>query len=244
MKDALHIKYPWPPEAAPAAEKAIRVALGGGAGSAGGAGMTGMVMAYPTETAYALGGNALLPEVAAAVYRLKGRPPSKALLLLVDGRAGAGPWVEETPPEAEALMARFWPGPLTLVFRASPRLPPHLPDARGTVALRWSPHPLIAEIHRIGGGQHRLGGMPLIGTSANRSGGPDPHTAQEVMEAHPSGIGLLIDGGRVGSGAGTQRSTTAPSTLVDTTVRPFKVLRPGAIALEDLRAVVPDIEGL
>lgn len=205
------IRYPWPDEAvAP-----LRAALQGGE-----------VMTYPTETSYALGGNALLPEVTEAVFRLKGRPAQKALLLLVDGSAGLTGWVQEVTPAAEALMEHFWPGPLTLVFQAGPSLPTHLPDDRGTVALRWSPHPLI-------GALLRLGGVPLIGTSANPSGARNLHTVSEVLDAFPQGVGLALDGGPTSGGP--------PSTLVDTTVSPARVLREGVIPQAALQAALPSI---
>jgi len=206
------LRYPWPHAKAAGAEARVCEALAGGA-----------VMTYPTETAYALGGNALLPRVAEAVYRLKGRPRDKPLLLLIDGRGGLEGWARDVRPATRVLMARFWPGPLTLVLRAGAALPPHLADARGTVALRWSPHPLIAELLR-------LGGVPLIGTSANVSGAPDSATLPEVLASFPAGIALALDGG------------TAPrglvSTVVDTTVRPYRVLREGAIAAADIRSTL------
>lgn len=220
MSDMQRIHHPWPPESTMEMEEVVRAAL-----------EDGMVMAYPTETAYALGGNALLPWVADAVFRLKGRPAAKALLLLIDGSAGVDAWAEDVSPEAEALMERFWPGPLTLVFKASHSLPAHLIDPRGTVALRWSPHPCIDTLLRIGR-------APLIGTSANISGRGDPHTADDVLTTHPSGIDLLIDGGPTPGGATTHGS---PSTLVDTTTHPFQVLRPGALDSGALRTVVPDL---
>ena len=127
----------------------------------------GAVMTYPTETAYALGGNALLPGVAEAVFRLKERPRDKALLLLIGGREELERLTRGVAPVAEALMSRFWPGPLTLVFHAAQGLAPHLADRRGTVALRWSSHPCTETLLR-------LGGAPLIGTSANPSGAPNP----------------------------------------------------------------------
>lgn len=203
------VKPPWDDATA----AALRAALHDGA-----------VMAYPTETSYALGGNALLPQVAAAVYELKGRPAHKALLLLVDGAAGLEGWVDGVTPTAATLMERFWPGPLTLVFAAGPRLPGHLCDERGTIALRWSPHPLIDALLRIGG-------VPLIGTSANPSGGEGLHTVDDVLAAFPRGIGWVLDGGRTSGGA--------PSTLVDTTVSPPRILREGAIPRAVLQAALP-----
>lgn len=204
-------RYPW--DDATAAE--LRAAL-----------QASTVMTYPTETSYALGGNALLPEVTEAIYVLKGRPRDKAMILLVDGADGLAGWVREVTPVAGALMERFWPGPLTLVFAAGRNMPPHLVNERGNVALRWSPHPLI-------GALLRLGGVPLIGTSANLSGARPLHTVGEVLETFPQGIDLALDGGRTSGGA--------PSTLVDTTVSPVRVLREGSVPRVAIHAVLPNI---
>lgn len=205
------VRYPWHEADAAQLRSALR---------------EGAVMTYPTETSYALGGNALLPEATAAVFALKGRPREKAVLLLVDGSDGLTGWVREVTPTAAALMEHFWPGPLTLVFAAGPNLPPHLVDERGTVALRWSPHAVIAALLR-------LGGAPLIGTSANRSGGPPLHTVDDVLGAFPEGVHLAVDGGRTSGGP--------PSTLVDTTVAPARVLREGAVPRVALQAALPNV---
>ncbi len=183
----------------------------------------GRVLTYPTETTYALGGNALVPALVESIYRLKGRDPEKPLLLLIDGSRGLADWVGGVPPGAAVLMERFWPGPLTLVFRAGRGLPPHLPDARGTVALRWSPHLLVAELLA-------LGGVPLIGTSANRSGTPDLNSVQAVLAAFPGAPLLAVDGGPPPGGL--------PSTVLDVSERPFRVLRPGAVAIGEIRAAL------
>jgi L-threonylcarbamoyladenylate synthase len=203
------IRFPWLESAAPQLRQALQ---------------NGTLMTYPTETSYALGGNALLPQVAEAVRALKGRPADKALLLLVDGTAGLEGWVREVPPSAAALMEHFWPGPLTLVLEAGPTLPAHLRAGRGTVALRWSPHPLVAALLR-------LGGVPLIGTSANPSGTPSLHSLGEVLGAFPQGIGLALDGGHTSGGA--------PSTLVDATAAPPRVLREGSVPRAALQAALP-----
>ncbi|MDH5752131.1 MAG: L-threonylcarbamoyladenylate synthase [Deltaproteobacteria bacterium] len=180
----------------------------------------GGVLSYPTETAYALGGNALLPQVAREVYRLKERSPDKALLLLIDGGRGVEELARGVSPEARRLMERFWPGPLTLVFHSAPGLPAHLPDRRGTVALRWSPHPLLAALHG-------LKSVPLIGTSANLSGEPPLLTAGQVREHFPRGLAAVLDGGQTPGGL--------PSTLVDTTCSPACILRRGAIEEQAIR---------
>ena len=204
MTTMQRIRHPWAPESAEEHEAAVHKALS-----------SGLVMAYPTETAYALGGNALLPAVVESVYRLKGRPQAKALLLLIDGSQGVAPWAKNVSPGAEALMARFWPGPLTLVFEASPELPEHLRDDRGTVALRWSPHPCIDTLLR-------LGGVPLIGTSANLSGQSPAFSAEEVRRVFGDAVRLGIDGGI--------RNPGPVSTVLDTTVVPFVMVRRGAIS--------------
>lgn len=214
----------------------------------------GHLLAYPTETAFALGGNALLPKVTQGVYRLKRRGADKALLLLVDASRGVDAWAREASPAALTLMREFWPGPLTLVFHAAPHLPPHLADARATVALRWSPHPIIRDLLALGnaleagreaahpgGMAARPGGMALVGTSANNSGSPSLYTARDVLAAFPAppgtqtntiveaGLALVIDarGGDTGKDA---ISNMPVSTVVDTTVDPPAVLREGAVS--------------
>jgi len=197
----------------------------------------GGVLAYPTETSYALGGNALLPGVVEAVYRLKQRPVEKSLLLLIGGVEAVARWCGEPPPGAGELMRRFWPGPLTLVLPAGPALPAHLPDARGTIALRWSPHPLLATLFTRWEG-------PLIGTSANPSGEPPAQDADAVLRYFPHGMTGVLDGGVLPAGQGLSNSTAGgvlPSTIVDTTTTPMRVLRAGAVDAALLREVVPEL---
>jgi L-threonylcarbamoyladenylate synthase len=183
----------------------------------------GEALTFPTETSYALGGNALSAALVATIYRLKGRERGKPLLLLVDGGAGLERWARDVPAAARALVARFWPGPLTLVLRAGPALPAHLGDERGTVALRWSPHPAVAELLA-------LGGVPLIGSSANRSGTPPLHSVAAVLGAFPGEPLLALDGGPTAGGP--------PSTVLDATVMPFTVVREGAISVAEIRAAL------
>ena len=197
----------------------------GGSRAAGQALAEGRVMAYPTETSYALGGNALDTELVERIFALKGRSEAKALLLLIEGQAQARELTVEIGPAVEALMNACWPGPLTLVLRAGPKLPAHLRNERGTVALRHSPHPAVAELLRIAG-------APLIGTSANRSGGPAALEAGKVAAIFAGAVELIVDAGEAPGGA--------PSTLLDVTARPFRVLRAGAVSLETLRGVLAD----
>lgn len=176
-------------------------------------------MAYPTETSYALGGNAWDEEVVEKVYRLKGRDAEKALLVLIDRETHLAASARNIHPAALRLMDTHWPGPLTLVLHAATQLPSHLKDRRGTVALRESPHPVVGELLRIGG-------VPLIGTSANKSGALPAHSAEEVRRSFAEAVGLIVDGSKTPGGP--------PSTVVDTTVLPFRVLREGAVSSETL----------
>lgn len=180
----------------------------------------GRVMTYPTETSYALGGNALSAGLVEAVYRLKGRERDKRVLLLVDGSGDLSPWVRDVPEAARFLMRALWPGPLTLVLRAGADLPAHLADERGNVAVRWSPHPVVAELLAVGG-------VPLIGTSANRSGAPSLNDADSVLRAFRTAPLLAIDGGPAAGGP--------PSTVLDATVFPFRIVREGAFSRARLR---------
>lgn len=187
---------------------------------------SGRVMTYPTESSYALGGNALNPALVHAIYRLKGRERGKPLLLLVDGSGDLSPWVRDIPEAARRLMRVLWPGALTLVLHGATGLPAHLPDERGTVAVRWSPHPIVAELLA-------LGRVPLIGTSANRSGAPSLNDANAVLRVFPAEPILAIDGGPASGGP--------PSTVLDATVFPFRIVREGALSRAQLReALSPD----
>ena len=197
----------------------------------------GLVMSYPTETSYALGGNALAPALVEAVFGLKGRENAKALLLLIAGERQARELTGRIDPAAGALMKACWPGPLTLVLWAGAELPAHLRDERGTVALRHSPHPVVAELLRIGG-------APLIGTSANHSGQSAAQSAGEVAAIFGEAVAVTIDDGVDRIIGGRTAAGGAPSTVLDATKRPFRVLREGAVCNRILRdALVADFPG-
>jgi L-threonylcarbamoyladenylate synthase len=184
---------------------------------------SGRVMAYPTETSYALGGNALHPHLVDEIYRLKGRDRSKPLLLLLDGGRDLTGWVRDLPEAARLLIRSVWPGPLTLVVHAGPALPPHIQDDRGRVAVRWSPHPALAALFTVA---H----VPLIGTSANLSGTPSLNDAGDVLRAFGTEPLIAIDGGPAPGGL--------PSTVLDTTVIPFAIVREGATPVARIRALL------
>jgi L-threonylcarbamoyladenylate synthase len=177
----------------------------------------GGLVAFPTETFYGLGADALDPDAVARVFRAKGRPPDKPLLLLVDSLAMAAAVALEIPPRARELIARHWPGPLTLVLRARPHLPSALSAGTGTIGVRIPGHVVARALVSAAG-------VPVTAPSANRHGYPSPRTAEDVQRGLGAAVDLLLDGGPTAGGE--------PSTLVDVTVAPFRVLRAGAVVLD------------
>jgi L-threonylcarbamoyladenylate synthase len=186
-----------------------RAALGAAALALAGGG----VVAFPTETFYGLGVAALDRGAVRRIFELKGRPESKPVLLLVDSIAMAEALGEVGAP-ARALMARHWPGALTLVLRARPGVPEEVTAGTGTVGVRLSPHPVAL-------GLVRALRAPVTAPSANPSGLEPPTTASALLAYFRDAIDLVLDGGRTAGGA--------PSTVLDTTVDPPRVLRQGAV---------------
>ena len=192
----------------------------------------GQVLAYPTETVYGFGGS-IDHESVEALVRLKGRPPSKPFLILIEGSAMIARLDLHLPTYAAHLAARHWPGPLTLVLRGGDRrVPARLRGPEGGVAVRWTSHPGLARL------LHAYG-QPITSTSANRPGVPPAMTAAEIADQWSDAIGRrvlrVLDGGRL--------TPSAPSTVVDCTGRRPRVIRPGAISSATLRESVPDLIG-
>lgn len=183
----------------------------------------GEVVAFPTETVYGLGANALDEEAVRKVFALKGRPDDNPLIAHVADRRMLARLVTRVPPAARALADRFWPGPLTLVLPKRPSVPDTVTAGLPTVAVRMPSHPVALALIRAAG-------VPLAAPSANRSGRPSPTTAAHVAEDFP-GL-LVLDGGPCAHGL--------ESSVVALEPRP-RLLRPGAIPLEALRELVPDL---
>ena len=190
------------------------------------------VLAYPTETVYGFGGGIDRDSVDALVD-LKSRPPAKPFLLLV-----AGPDMLERldlrlPSYASHLVARHWPGPLTLVLSGGERrVPDRLRGPEGGIAVRWTPHPGISRLIRAHGDA-------ITSTSANRPGVPPATSAAEILTQWAGAVArgrlLVLDGGTL--------TPSAPSTVVDCTGRHPRVIRPGAIPASVLRQTVPNLVG-
>lgn len=176
----------------------------------------GGLVAFPTETFYGLGALALDPRAVRRVFEVKGRSGSRPLLVLVDSIAMAEDLVAEVPAAARDLMARHWPGALTLVFRATRKVPEELTAGTGTIGIRLSSHPVAR-------GLVRAVGHAVTAPSANPEGAVPP-TAAEAVLAHFDGvIETVLDGGPTAGGP--------PSTVLDVTVDPPSVLRRGAVVL-------------
>lgn len=172
-------------------------------------------MGFPTETFYGLGAAISREDAVARIFRLKGRPDSKPLLILVESVAMAET-VAEVSADARALMARHWPGALTLVLRARSAVPVLVTAGTGTVGVRHSAHPLASALVR------RLD-APVTAPSANLTGEAPPTSAAEVLQVFDGQIEAVIDGGRTAGGL--------PSTVLDLTVSPPCVRRQGAVVL-------------
>jgi L-threonylcarbamoyladenylate synthase len=175
----------------------------------------GGLVAFPTETFYGLGAAAGCEAALARIFQVKGRSPDKPLLVLVSSVAMAEA-VAEIPAEARALMARHWPGALTIVMRARPDVSSRITAGLGTIGVRHSPHRVASVL------VERLG-TPITAPSANRSGGPPPVTAGEVLGALDAQIDMVLDGGHTAGGPA--------STVLDLTIAPPLVRRQGAVTL-------------
>jgi L-threonylcarbamoyladenylate synthase len=188
----------------------------------------GDLVAFPTETVYGLGANALDPTAVARIFTAKGRPAGNPLIVHAPDTAAARTLVAYWPSEAQQLAERFWPGPLTLVLPRQPIVPNAVTAGGPTVAVRVPAHPVALALLRACG-------LPLAAPSANRSTRLSPTRAEHVLDGLADRIDLLLDAGPTAGGI--------ESTVIDLTVRPPRLLRPGLITVADLEAVVGLISG-
>ncbi len=184
----------------------------------------GGVVAFPTETVYGLGANALDLRAVEAIFKAKGRPQDNPLIVHIGEKHQVEAFAREIPPQARLLMNRFWPGPLTLVLKKTEQIPTVVTAGLDTVAIRVPDHPIALALL-----QHTE--FPLAAPSANLSGRPSPTRAEHVYADLKGKIPAILDGGETGWGV--------ESTVLDCTTWPFRLLRPGGITLEDLRLLVP-----
>ncbi len=187
----------------------------------------GGLVAFPTETVYGLGGNALDPNASGKIYAAKGRPSDNPLIAHIADRAELDALVTEITPEAEKLMDLYWPGPMTLVFPKSDKVPYSTTGGLDTVAVRMPSHPIARALIRAAG-------VPIAAPSANVSGRPSPTKAEHVLEDMNGRIEMIIDGGEVGIGL--------ESTIIDTTGETPTLLRPGFISQEMLKEALGQVD--
>jgi len=177
----------------------------------------GGIVAYPTETFYGLGVNALDEKAVNKLFIVKKRPTSKPISILISDLNWLQRLVKRIPPVAEELISQYWPGPLTIVFEANKTLPENLTAGTGKIAIRISSHPLA---QRLG----QLSSTPITATSANLSQMPPPISPEEIDEELKRHIDAILNGGKT---AGDM-----PSTIIDVTIQPPVILRKGVITLD------------
>ena len=177
----------------------------------------GGIIAFPTETFYGLAADAVNEKAVGKIFPLKGRGFQNPIALIIAGDRHLQGLVAEIPDAARVLMRAFWPGPLTLVFKAAATVSPKLTADTGRIGIRVSSHPIAASLAEALDG-------PITATSANLSGGAENVTAREVLQCLGEGMDAVIDGGPSPGGRG--------STFLDMTADPPVVLREGAVPNE------------
>lgn len=187
----------------------------------------GGLVAFPTETVYGLGADALNEEAAQKIYAAKGRPSDNPLIVHIADMEALGRIAESIPKEAKTLAEAFWPGPLTMIFRKKECVPSGTTGGLSTVAVRMPSDEIARELIRQGGGY-------IAAPSANVSGRPSPTTAQHVYEDMKGRIPMILDGGPVRIGL--------ESTIVDLTEEHPVILRPGYITLSMIRSITGEAE--
>lgn len=185
------------------------------------------LVAFPTETVYGLGGDAMDPEAAAKIYVAKGRPSDNPLIIHIADIKSLEDIAREIPEAAKRLAEAFWPGPLTMIFRKQAGVPPSTTGGLDTVAVRMPSHPIAIELIR-------QSGVYIAAPSANISGRPSPTKAEHVIEDLSGRIDMILDGGSVGIGL--------ESTIVDLSgVEPI-ILRPGYITKKMLEELIGRVQ--
>jgi len=187
----------------------------------------GGIVAFPTETVYGLGANALETQASAKIYAAKGRPSDNPLIAHIASIDDLPKLAAKIPEAGRKLAEKYWPGPLTLVFPKKEIVPYGTTGGLDTVAVRMPSDPIATRLIR-------LAGVPVAAPSANTSGRPSPTRAEHVIEDLNGKIEMIIDGGEVGIGV--------ESTIVDVSGEIPTLLRPGAITMEMLKETVGEVE--
>ena len=186
----------------------------------------GGLLGIPTETVYGLGADALNETAVLHIFEAKGRPQDNPLIIHIPDLSWLPRYCQNIPPAAYALARRFWPGPLTMILPRREIVPLRTTGGLSTVGVRCPDHPLTLEVIR-------RAGVPIAAPSGNTSGRPSPTTAQHMVEDMWGKIDGIVDGGPCAVGV--------ESTIIDLTVTPPRLLRPGGLPLEALEEVLGEV---
>lgn len=188
--------------------------------------VAGDIVAFPTETVYGLGANAFSEQAVAKIFAAKGRPGDNPLIVHISSLNQVDDVAASVSDQARALMKAFWPGPLSIILPKSSTIPDSVTAGLTSVAVRFPSNPIAHALINAAG-------LPVAAPSANRSGLPSPTTASHVFDDMNGRIPLLLDGGPCAVGV--------ESTVVDCTVDPPLILRPGAVTAEMMRSVIGEV---
>ncbi|MBZ0286184.1 MAG: threonylcarbamoyl-AMP synthase [Anaerolineae bacterium] len=187
----------------------------------------GGLVAFPTETVYGLGANALDAEAVRRIYRAKARPANNPLIVHIAAPEQVDQVAVDVPPVARQLIAAFWPGPLTVVLKRAPHVPANISAGRETIAVRMPAHAVALALIQASG-------VPIAAPSANLFTRPSATKAEHVLADLGGRVDVLLDGGPTVIGL--------ESTVIDLTVETPIVLRPGGVTIESLGVILPVIE--
>ncbi|MGM8215006.1 L-threonylcarbamoyladenylate synthase [Bacillaceae bacterium W0354] len=183
----------------------------------------GKVVAFPTETVYGLGADATNEQAVKQIFQAKGRPSDNPLIAHVGDRGQVNDYVTEIPSHAKKLMDEFWPGPLTIILPSNGQLAKNVTAGLSTVGMRMPDHPhALAILQAVD--------RPIAAPSANRSGKPSPTTAEHVWLDLNGRIDGIVDSGKTGVGV--------ESTVIDCSIGPPMILRPGGVTREEIEAII------
>ncbi|MCI9170612.1 MAG: threonylcarbamoyl-AMP synthase [Lawsonibacter sp.] len=188
---------------------------------------SGGLVGIPTETVYGLGANGLDPLAVRSIFQAKGRPQDNPLILHIPDPSWLELYCRDIPEAAWRLARRFWPGPLTMVLRRDPAVPDEVTAGLNTVGMRCPAHELCRAVIEAAG-------VPIAAPSGNTSGKPSPTSVADMLEDMNGKIDAILDGGSCQVGV--------ESTIIDMTAATPRLLRPGGVPLEELRAVLGEVE--
>ena len=185
----------------------------------------GGLVAFPTETVYGLGANALDADAIDRIFAAKQRPSTDPIIAHIYDLIQLDKLTIDAPASVQALATAFWPGPLTLVLKRNPDVPANIAAGRDTIAVRMPSHPIAQTLLQACG-------LPIAAPSANTFTRPSATSAQHVLEDLDGHVDLILDGGSAHIGL--------ESTVLDLTAESPQVLRPGGVLLQDIQAILPD----